>query len=86
MQQWISNNVVYPKSALKRGEQGKVYVSFVVETDGTISNVDVVRGVSDDLDREAKRVVQSMPRWKPGKTNGKAVRAICRLPILFYLQ
>jgi hypothetical protein len=56
------------------------------EPDGSISNVVVERGVSDDLDREAKRVVRSMPRWKAGKNNGKAVRARCRLPIAFNLQ
>ncbi len=86
MQQWLSNNLQYPQSSIELGEQGKVYVSFVVEPDGSISNVDVERGVSDDLDREAKRVVRSMPRWIPGKNNGVAVRARCRLPIAFNLQ
>jgi len=86
MQQWISKNVQYPQSAIELGEQGKVYVSFVVERNGTISNVVVERGVSDDLDREAKRVVRSMPRWKAGKNNGKAVSARCRLPISFNLR
>lgn len=86
MQQWIAKNVVYPQSAIELGEQGKVYVSFVVEPDGTISNVQVERGISEDLDREAKRVVRAMPRWKPGKNNGRAVRARCRLPISFNLQ
>jgi protein TonB len=86
MQQWIAKNTVYPQSAIELGEQGKVYVSFVVEPDGTISNVQVERGISEDLDREAKRVVRAMPRWKPGKNNGRAVRARCRLPIAFNLQ
>lgn len=86
MQQWISKNLQYPQSAIVLGEQGKVYVSFVVEPDGAISNVVVESGVSDDLDREAKRVVRSMPRWKAGKDNGKAVRARCRLPISFNLR
>ncbi len=86
MQQWISKHVQYPQTAIELGEQGKVYVSFVVEPDGAISNVQVERGISDDLDKEAKRLVRSMPRWKAGKNNGKAVRARCRLPISFNLQ
>ena len=86
MQQWISRNVQYTQSAIELGEQGKVYVSFIVEPDGSISNVVVERGVSDDLDREAKRLVRSMPRWKPGKNNGKAVRARCRIPLSFNLR
>ena len=86
MQQWISKNVQDPQSAIELGEQGKVYVSFVVEPDGAISNVVVERGVSDDLDREANRVVRAMPRWKPGKNNGKSIRFRCRLPIAFNLQ
>lgn len=85
MQQWISKHVQYPQVSMEQGEQGKVYVSFVVEPDGTITGVQVERGVSDDLDREAKRLVRSMPRWKPGKNNGKTVRARCRLPINFTL-
>ncbi len=86
MQQWIAKNVQYPQSAIELGEQGKVYVSFVVEPSGDITNVQVERGISDDLDREAKRVVRGMPNWKPGKNGGKAVRTRCRLPINFSLQ
>jgi protein TonB len=85
MQQWISKNVQYPQTAMELNEQGKVYVSFVVEPDGSISNVQVERGVSDDLDKEAKRLVRNMPKWKAGKNNGKTVRARCRLPINFTL-
>ena len=86
MQQWIAKNTVYPQSAIELGEQGKVYVSFVVEPDGTISNVQVERGISEDLDREAIRVVRAMARWKPVKNIGRCVRARCRLPIAFNLQ
>jgi TonB family protein len=86
LQQWISENIQYPQSAIELGIQGKVYVSFVVEPNGVISNVVVERGVSDDLDREAKRVVRSMPRWKAGKNKGKLVRARCRIPFAFNLR
>ena len=67
-------------------EQGKVYLSFVVGSDGSISQVKVERGVSKDLDREAKRVVRSMPKWVPGEAGGKKVATRCRLPIVFTLN
>lgn len=86
MQAWIAKNVRYPEASIQLGEQGKVYVSFVVEPDGSISNVIVERGVSDDLDKEAKRVIRAMPHWKPGKNNAKSVRARCRLPVNFVLN
>ncbi len=63
--------------------EGRIIVSFVVELDGSISNVEVVRGLSPEANREAVRVIRSMPRWKPGKNNGKAVRSRFRLPIVF---
>ena len=62
--------------------EGKIIVRFVVELDGSISNVDVARGLSPEANREAIRVIRSMPRWKPGKNNGKAVRSRFSLPIL----
>ena len=62
--------------------EGKIIVRFVVELDGSISNVEVARGLSPEANREAIRVVRSMPRWKPGKNNGKAVRSRFSLPIL----
>ena len=86
MQAWIAKNVRYPEASIQLGEQGKVYVSFVVEPDGSISNVIVERGVSDDLDKEAKRVIRAMPHWKPGKNNAKSVRARCRFPVNFVLN
>jgi periplasmic protein TonB len=86
MQKWIAKNVQYPQTAIEMGEQGKVYVSFVVEPDGSITGVNVERGVSDDLDREAKRLVRSMPKWKPGEAGGKKARTRCRLPINFTLN
>jgi periplasmic protein TonB len=86
LQKWIAKNVQYPQTAIELGEQGKVYVSFVVEPDGAVSNVQVERGVSDDLDREAKRVVRSMPKWTAGEAGGKKVRSRMRLPIVFTLN
>jgi protein TonB len=86
MQQWIAKNVKYPQTSIELGEQGKVYVSFVVEPDGAVSGVQVERGVSDDLDREAKRLVRAMPNWTAGEAGGKKARTRCRLPINFTLN
>jgi protein TonB len=83
MKKWIQENVVYPDMSMQMGDQGKVYLSFVVEPDGTVTNVKVQRGVSSELDTEAKRVVRKMPKWVPGEAKGKAVRTRCRLPITF---
>ena len=86
MQKWINANVQYPQTAIEMNEQGRVYLSFVVEPDGSITNVEVERGVSPDLDREAKRVVRKMPKWTSGEAAGKSVRTRCRLPIIFTLE
>lgn len=86
MQRFIGNNVVYPETSIDMDEQGKVYLSFVVEKDGKISQVKVEKSVSKDLDREAKRVVRSMPNWEAGEVDGKKVRTRCRLPIVFTLN
>lgn len=85
MQQFINDVVVYPDEARRFNEQGTVYVSFVVEKDGSVSNVKVERGVSNALDREAKRVVRSFPKWNPAELNFANVRARVRLPIVFVL-
>lgn len=66
--------------------QGRVFVAFVVEKDGSLSNIEVLRGISESLDREAKRVVRAMPNWKPGEQGGKIVRSRMRLPITFRLN
>jgi len=86
LQKWIVDHVQYPQTSIEMNEQGKVYLSFVVEPDGSISNIAIERGVSTDLDREAKRLVRSMPKWVPGEASGKRVRARCRLPINFSLD
>ena len=82
---WLANNVRYPQMALENGISGRVIVKFVVEKDGSVSGVTLVRGVDKDLDREAIRVVKSMPKWQPGKNNGQAVRCYFNLPVNFKL-
>ncbi len=85
LMKYIQTNIQYPPTSIEMNEQGKVYLSYVVEPDGSISNVAVERGVSPDLDKEAKRVVRSMPNWKPGESKAKKSRTRCRLPINFQL-
>lgn len=86
LMQWLSNNVRYPAVAEENGIQGRVIVSFVVEKNGSITDVQVVRGKDPSLDREAVRVVKAMPNWVPGKQNGQAVRVKYNVPITFRLQ
>ena len=83
---YLASNIKYPVVAHENGVQGRVIVSFVVERDGSISDVRVARSVDPSLDREAQRVVKSMPRWKPGKQNGSAVRVKYTVPVVFRLQ
>ncbi|MBO4486081.1 MAG: energy transducer TonB [Prevotella sp.] len=83
---YLSNNVKYPVVAQENGVQGRVVVSFVVEKDGSITDVKVVKSVDPSLDKEAARVVKSMPRWIPGKQNGSAVRVKYNVPVSFRLQ
>lgn len=86
LMQYLANNIKYPVVAQENGVQGRVVVSFVVERDGSITDVQVVRSVDPSLDREAQRVVKSMPRWIPGKQNGQAVRVKYNVPVSFRLQ
>jgi len=83
---YMVENVQYPETAKKQGVQGTVYVSFVVEKDGRITNTKVVRGVENSLDAEAFRVVNSMPKWIPGTNKGKPVRVQFNMPIQFKLS
>lgn len=85
MQRWINDHVNYPQDAIEMNEQGRVYLKFVVEKDGSISNIGIERGVSESLDREAKRLLRNMPKWIPGEAKGTKARTICRLPINFTL-
>ena len=86
LQAFLSSNTKYPVVAQENGVQGRVIVSFVVERDGSITDVRVVRSVDPSLDREASRVVRSMPRWSPGKQNGSTVRVKYTVPVVFRLQ
>jgi len=83
---FLGNNIKYPVMAKESGIQGKVYVTFVVEVDGSITDVRVLRGIGGGCDEEAVRVVESMPKWTPGKQRGKPVRVQYNLPVRFTLQ
>ena len=83
---YISKNIRYSQEAKEKGIQGRVFIGFIVEKDGRISNVRNLRGVDSELDAEAIRVVKSMPKWKPGKHNGEFVRVSYQIPILFKLE
>ena len=83
---YIGKSVKYPVIAQENGIQGRVIVSFVVERDGSVADAVVVRGVDPSLDKEALRVVNSMPKWTPGKQRGKPVRVKYTLPVTFRLQ
>ena len=83
---YLAKNIKYPQMARESGIQGRVFVNFVVEPDGHVSNVNVMRSLGGGCDEEAMRVVKAMPKWKPGKQRGKAVRVSYILPVNFKLQ
>ena len=83
---YLAKNIQYPERAVDNGIQGKVMVRFVVERDGSASQVETIKGVDPELDREAVRVVKAMPKWKPGRQQGKAVRTRFIVPVVFRLQ
>lgn len=87
MRDYLKKNMMYPAIAKENGIQGKCYLRFIVNTDGSISDVRVLRGVTDcpECDKEATRVVKNMPRWKPGRMNGKDVKMYFTLPLAFKL-
>ena len=84
--EFLNNNVQYPEKAEKAGIQGRVIATFVVETDGSVSNAKVVKSVDPLLDAEALRVISAMPKWKPGKQNGKVVRVRYTVPLSFHFD
>jgi len=86
LMEYVAKNVKYPQIARETGIQGRVFVNFVVEPDGSVSNVSVLRGIGGGCDEEAMRVVKNMPKWKPGKQRGKPVRVQYMLPVNFKLQ
>ena len=83
---YVAKNVVYPKEAQEKGISGRVFVGFIVEKDGSVSEVKVLRGIGGGCDEESIRVVKAMPKWKPGKQDGKPVRVSYQLPVFFKLQ
>ena len=86
LMKFLGDNINYPVIAQENGIQGRVIMNFVVERDGSISDVQVVRGQDPSLDREAERVIKTMPKWKPGQQRGKPVRVRFTLPVVFRLQ
>ena len=86
LRKYIANAIKYPVIAQENGIQGKVYVTFVVSRDGSVQNAGIARGVDPSLDKEALRVVNLLPKWKPGKQRGKAVNVSYTVPINFVLQ
>jgi len=86
MAKFLQKNLRYPASARRMGVEGAVFVSFVIDREGKISDLNVVKGISADCDKEAMRVVSLMPPWKPGKQNGRAVKSRFVLPIRFKLE
>ncbi len=83
---YIANAIKYPVIAQENGIQGKVYVTFVVGKDGSVSNASIARGVDPSIDKEALRVINTLPKWKPGKQRGKPVNVSYTVPINFQLQ
>ncbi|MFK5857102.1 MAG: energy transducer TonB [Bacteroidota bacterium] len=83
---FLGKNIRYPAIAKNNNEQGRVFVNFVVEKDGSISNAKVVSGVSPTLDAEALRVINAMPNWIPGTQKGKPIRVTYNLPVKFTIQ
>lgn len=83
---YLSSNLKYPTQARRMGIEGTVYVVFVVNTDGSIQDVEILRGIGGGCDEEAMRVVQNAPNWEPGKQRGRPVRVKMRLPIRFKLS
>jgi protein TonB len=86
LMKYLASTIKYPPLAKESGIQGRVFINFVVEPDGAISNVKVLRGIGGGCDEEAVRVVSAMPKWKPGKQRGKPVRVSYNLPVKFTLQ
>jgi len=86
LMEYVSKNVAYPEEAKEKEIQGRVFIGFVVEKDGSVSNVKVLRGIGGGCDEEAVRVIKGMPKWKPGMQKGKPVRVSYQIPINFKLD
>ena len=83
---WVMKNVKYPEDALKEGITGKVFVSFIINTDGDVESVKIKKSVNESLDNEVVRVVKSSPQWTPGYDGGKAVNVAMVVPVEFKLN
>ena len=86
LSQYIADNIRYPEQAKRDNTQGKVLVRFTIQADGSVADAEVLRGIGSGCDEEALRVVNAMPKWKPGHVNGNPVRVQYTLPITFKLQ
>lgn len=83
---WVSENIKYPESAKEKGIEGRVLLGFVVDKEGKVSDVKVLRGIDSELDAEAVRVVSNSPKWTPGQQNGQDVKVTYTFPVVFKLQ
>ena len=86
MMSFLSSNITYPQQAKNDTISGRVFINFIIEKDGSVTNVNVLRGIGSGCDEEAVRVISSMPKWKPGMQNGEAVRVSYNIPIKFALN
>ena len=86
LEKWVYQYLKYPESAVMNGIQGRVMVGFIIEKDGKVTDVRVVKGVSDELDAEAVKVVSASPKWKPGRVKGNKVRTSITIPVEFRLE
>jgi periplasmic protein TonB len=86
LQEFLEKNTEYPQAAAETGIQGTVYLSFVVEKDGSVSNIKTLRGIGGGCNQEAERVIHLMPKWKPGNQFGKPVRVSYNVPVIFRLN
>lgn len=83
---YLKENTEYPQTAINDSIEGRVFIGFIIEKDGSVSNIEVLRGIRYDLNEESIRIIEMMPHWKPGKLEGKTVRVSCRIPFSFKLD
>jgi protein TonB len=86
MYAFIQKNLIYPEKAKAEGIEGRVFITFTIEKDGSVSNVKILRGIGGGCDEAVKEVIEKMPKWKPGTQRGKPVRVQFNLPIKFELE
>ena len=86
LMKYIASSMKYPQDAMDNGFQGKVYVGFIVNEDGSISNVEIKRGVQESLDQEALRIIKNMPNWEPAEQDGQAIKSSYMLQVSFKLN